>query len=52
MNRSSFLEFFHQAPLMLGEGAVIERLRRDTEFELNPHVVNSDFIYNEKNEQP
>ena len=48
MNHSSFLDFFHQTPCILGEGAVIERLRRDTDFELNPHVVNSDFIYDEK----
>ena len=48
MNTSTFLDFFHQTACMLGEGAVIERLRRDTAFELNPHVVNSDFIYYEK----
>jgi S-methylmethionine-dependent homocysteine/selenocysteine methylase len=29
----------------LGEGAVIERLRRNSAFELDPHIVNSAFIY-------
>lgn len=48
MKQSPFLEVFHRVPLMLGEGAVIERLRRDTDFELNPHVVNSDFVYDER----
>ncbi|HHP7234728.1 MAG TPA: homocysteine S-methyltransferase family protein [Desulfobacterales bacterium] len=39
-------QFFDQHPRILGEGAVIERLRRDG-FELDPHVVNSAFIYDD-----
>jgi S-methylmethionine-dependent homocysteine/selenocysteine methylase len=42
-----FHTFFEQAPQILGEGAVIERLRRNSDFELDPHVVNSAFIYEE-----
>ena len=40
-----FIEFFENAPRILGEGAVIERLRRETDFDLDEHVVNSAFIY-------
>ena len=45
MNQTSFLEFFKKFPIILGEGAVIERLRRNTDFELDPFIVNSAFIY-------
>ncbi len=40
-----FREFFEKYDRILGEGAVIERLRRNSEFELDPHIVNSGFIY-------
>ena len=42
-----FPEFFEKYQCILGEGAVIERLRRNSEFELDPHIVNSAFIYDE-----
>jgi hypothetical protein len=45
MNQMPFPEFFEQSPTILGEGAVIERLRRNTGFELDPFIVNSAFIY-------
>ncbi len=45
MGRVSFRQFFESVPVMLGEGAVIERLRRDTDFSLDPYIVNSAFIY-------
>lgn len=45
MSPPPFPTFFEQAPQILGEGAVIERLRRDSAFELDPHIVNSAFIY-------
>jgi S-methylmethionine-dependent homocysteine/selenocysteine methylase len=45
MNPTPFPEFFEQSPIILGEGAVIERLRRNTDFELDPFIVNSAFIY-------
>lgn len=47
MSQTSFPEFFEQSPIIIGEGAVIERLRRNTDFELDPFIVNSAFIYDE-----
>lgn len=40
-----FKELFSAAPVILGEGAVIERLRRSTDVRLDEHVVNSALIY-------
>jgi len=40
-----FPEFFEKSQCILGEGAVIERLRRNSEIDLDPHIVNSAFIY-------
>jgi S-methylmethionine-dependent homocysteine/selenocysteine methylase len=48
MNQTLFPRFFEQSPIILGEGAVIERLRRNTDFELDPFIVNSAFIYDPK----
>lgn len=45
---SSFSEFFKRYPCILGEGAVIERLRRNSELELDPAIVNSAFIYDDR----
>lgn len=45
MSRLSFEEFFEKYDCILGEGAVIERLRRNSDFELDPYIVNSAFIY-------
>lgn len=45
VTRPVFSEFLSQARCILGEGAVIERLRRGGRGELDPHVVNSAFIY-------
>lgn len=39
------LRLFHASPCILGEGAVIERLRRNPDLELDPHLVNAAFIY-------
>jgi S-methylmethionine-dependent homocysteine/selenocysteine methylase len=44
-SQTSFAEFYRNAPCILGEGAVIERLRRDEHLELDPLLVNSAFIY-------
>ena len=41
----SFSQFYEQSDIIIGEGAVIERLRRETEWELDPHIVNAAFIY-------
>jgi len=48
MNATIFPAFFENTSRMLGEGAVIERLRRETDFELDAHVVNSAFIYDDR----
>jgi homocysteine S-methyltransferase len=45
MKHISFPEFLESAPCILGEGAVIERLRRSGDLELDPFLVNSAFIY-------
>lgn len=45
MKSDGCAQFIEQAPCILGEGAVIERLRRDGELELDPFLVNSAFIY-------
>ena len=47
MSQTSYPKFFEQSPIIIGEGAVIERLRRNTDFELDPFIVNSAFIYDE-----
>jgi homocysteine S-methyltransferase len=48
MKRLPFPELLDNAKCILGEGAVIERLRRDSEFELDPEIVNSAFIYDHR----
>ncbi len=45
MSRLPFPRFLQQHQCILGEGAVIERLRRTEGCELDPWVVNSAFIY-------
>ncbi len=47
MNTHDLLRLIEDSNTILGEGAVIERLRRDSSFELDPHIVNSAFIYDE-----
>jgi homocysteine S-methyltransferase len=45
MERLPFPQFLQKHPCILGEGAVIERLRRNPALELDPFLVNSAFIY-------
>jgi S-methylmethionine-dependent homocysteine/selenocysteine methylase len=45
MSTRSVLDLFTTSPVILGEGAVIERLRRCPDLELDPHLVNAAFIY-------
>src|SRR5512133_3626933 len=45
MNPVPFAQFLDNSPVILGEGAVIERLRRNDDLELDPYLVNSAFIY-------
>jgi homocysteine S-methyltransferase len=47
MNHIYFPDLLKRSRCILGEGAVIERLRRNSDFELNPHIVNSAFVYDE-----
>jgi len=47
MTPTSFENFFSQTDCILGEGALIERLRRNSPFELDPFIVNSGFVYEE-----
>lgn len=49
MTHISFTHFLENSPFILGEGAVIERLRRDSRLELDPWLVNSAFIYDDAN---
>jgi homocysteine S-methyltransferase len=44
---TTFEDLFHRSDCILGEGALIERLRRNSPFELDPFIVNSGFIYEE-----
>ncbi|MGF7050792.1 S-methylmethionine-dependent homocysteine/selenocysteine methylase [Paenibacillus sp. DS2015] len=39
------------APLIMTEGAVVERLRREFKVELDPYLVHSGFIYNSSNRE-
>lgn len=43
----SFQKILAESPVILGEGAVIERLRRSADVRLDEHVVNSALIYQE-----
>jgi homocysteine S-methyltransferase len=45
-------DFLQRHPYILGEGAVIERLRRQPATKLDPHLVNSAFIYDEVSRRP
>lgn len=45
MTIQKFTEFFAASACILGEGAVIERLRRNSDVELDPYLVNAAFIY-------
>lgn len=45
MQRITFPDLLGRTPCILGEGAVIERLRRSKGLELDPFLANSAFIY-------
>jgi homocysteine S-methyltransferase len=45
MTSRSFENIYNQTNCILGEGALIERLRRNSPFDLDPFIVNSGFIY-------
>lgn len=45
MSSETFEKLLRESPYIIGEGAVIERLRRNELLELDPYLVNSAFIY-------
>jgi S-methylmethionine-dependent homocysteine/selenocysteine methylase len=45
MDAARLTEFLDCSPCILGEGAVIERLRRNSDLELDPFIVNSAFVH-------
>jgi S-methylmethionine-dependent homocysteine/selenocysteine methylase len=47
MKPAPFADFLMVSPRILGEGAVIERLRRIEGLELDPYLVNAAFLYDE-----
>ena len=47
--KKSFSEVVQTAPLLLTEGAVIERLRREFCLPLDPDILHAAFIYDEQN---
>ena len=47
MSRTTFSELIDSRRLILTEGAVIERLRRDESVTLDPHVLHAGMIYDE-----
>jgi len=48
MPSSSFPHFLKDHDVILGEGAVIERLKRECGLELDPHIVNAAYVYEDK----
>jgi hypothetical protein len=47
MDSMNFEDAVANAPVILTEGAVIERLRRDPAVDLDPHIANAGLIYNQ-----
>jgi len=47
MDHTLFPELLTRSACILGEGAVIERLRHKNGLDLDPHIVNSGFVYEE-----
>ena len=52
MNHIPFAEFLERFPCILGEGAIIERLRRNGGLDLDPYLVNSDSFMKSRNVRP
>jgi S-methylmethionine-dependent homocysteine/selenocysteine methylase len=48
MRANYFLDLYCSSSCILGEGAVIERLRRNLDLELDHYLVNATFIYSER----
>jgi homocysteine S-methyltransferase len=48
VTHTPFQELFNSFPCILGEGAIIERLRRNSALVLDPHLVNAAFLYEDQ----
>ncbi len=48
MNHKSISQFIEEAEVILGEGAVIERIKRESDQDLDPYIVNAAFIYDDR----
>lgn len=46
-----FIETVNQCPLIITEGAVVERIHRESPFSLDPYLANASFIYEPKKQQ-
>ena len=44
----NFVETINSSPIILTEGAVIERLNRDPSIDLDPHILHAGLIYDDK----
>jgi len=47
MKNTSFETTFHKSPIILTEGAIVERLRREYNITLDEHIVHAGLIYND-----
>ena len=48
---SNLIETINHRPLILAEGAVIERLRRDPNIDLDPNILHAGWIYDDRKRQ-
>ena len=44
----NFVETVNSSPIILTEGAVIERLHRDPSIDLDPHILHAGLIYDDE----
>ena len=47
----NFVETINSSPIILTEGAVIERLHRDPSIDLDPYILNAGLIYDDTGRQ-
>jgi homocysteine S-methyltransferase (EC 2.1.1.10) len=47
MKNISFETMFHKSRIILTEGAIVERLRREYNIPLDEHIVHAGLIYND-----
>jgi homocysteine S-methyltransferase len=49
--KRDFQSIISSSPIMLTEGSIIERLRREYRYELHPHILNANCIYDQEGEK-